>query len=292
MKKNLLLCLLLVLTACNFTNPFVPQETPTPTPTATLTPTLSPTQTPTPTPGPNGPCDNPLVPLGAGNQWTYRVTTANGETLYSLKSLENREEANFVALVEYSDPKNNLSLQELVVCQEGAIENLPLFVMNMLFSDYLSSYIDTYHESGSYAPNYASLSQNNWITSWQADYLTETGAYVNNHMGTFDLLIPANTPVKLSFQVIGSSESVTTPAGEFAHAIEITQFFILNVTITAPGSGSGTSDTLTLHTTQWYEPYVGLVRARVESASLSGGGSGYRVPLESALELIDFSTGN
>lgn len=292
MKKSLLLCLLFALTACSSAGAPIPRQTLTPTPTATPTATPTPTPTLTATPVPNGPCDNPLVPLRTGNQWTYRVTTTGGEARYSLKSLGRQDGANIVALVEYSDQKNNLTVQDPVVCQDGAIENYPLFVMNMLFLDYLNKYINTYHESGVYAPNYQSLTQNNWTITWQADYLTEDEAYIKNPLGGPDLFILQSTPVGLSFQMDGWRESVTTPAGNFPQALKITQEFSLNVTITAPGSGSGTSDSLTLLTTQWYEPYFGLVRAQVDSASLSGNGMGYSVPIERTVELVEFVPGN
>jgi len=178
----------------------------------------------------------------------------------------------------------------MVICQEGAIENPPLFTMNMLFADFLDGYMDTYHESGIYAPDHNSLAQNDWKMSWEAEYLTEDGAYIQNPLGGFDLFVLSSFPIKLSFQTFGTQESITTPAGDFTHAMKLTQFYKLNVTITAPDSGSGTGDTLTLHTTQWYEPYVGLVRAQVESASLAG--AGVRLPMENTLELIEFIPGN
>jgi hypothetical protein len=289
MKKSLLLFMSFALTACGFSVTTIPQKTLTPALTTTPAPTPTPTPTLTATPVPNGPCDNPLVPLGTGNQWTYRVTTTSGESDYSLKSLGRQDGANIVALVEYSDQKNNLSVQDLVICQDGAIENYPLFVMNMLFSDYLNKYIDTYHESGVYAPNYQSLIQNNWTMNWQADYLTEDEAYIKNPSGGPDLLILLSTPVELSFHLDSVRESVNAPAGNFPQALKITQDFSLNVTITSPGSGTGTSDTLTLMTTQWYEPYIGLVRARIDSASLSGG---YSIPIESTVELVEFAPEN
>jgi hypothetical protein len=297
MKKFLSLLLSLTLTACApvmslFTPPtFTPTLTPTPNFTPTPTATLTPTLTPTPTPVPNGPCDNPLVPLATGNRWTYRVTTANGEATYRLAVLERQDGANIVALVEYTDQKNNLTVQEPVICQEGAIENYPLFVMNMLFRDFLSDYIDTYHESGAYAPDYQSLAQNDWKMTWQADYLTEDEAYIKNPLGGSDLYILQSTPMELSFHMDGTQETVSTPAGNFAHAMKISQSYTMNVTITAAGSGSGTSNTLTLQTTGWYEPYIGLVRAQIDSASLGAEGAGIGLPIESTLELVEFIPG-
>ena len=106
------------ISACSPGKLFGPTLTPTPTitltPTNTPTPTATPTNTPTltATPVPDGPCDNPLLPLGTDNQWTYRVTTSSGESLFRLTSLGVQEGANIVALVEYSDQKNNLAIRD------------------------------------------------------------------------------------------------------------------------------------------------------------------------------------
>jgi hypothetical protein len=288
--------LLLAVSACSPGQLFGPTLTLTPTstltPTITLTPTntATPTNTPTltPTPVPNGLCDNPLIPLGAGNQWLYRVTTPRGESHFRLASLGIQNAANIVAQVEYADQKNNLTIQDSVICQDGVIVNYPLFVMNMLFSDYLDKYIDVYHESGNLAPDHQALIQNNWALNWQAGYLTENGTYLKNPAGEVDISIPINTHMELSFYLNGLREPVTVPAGIFPQALKITQDILLPVTVTTPGSGSGTGAILKISTTQWYEPYIGLVRAQITSALLNGQG----FPFESTLELVEFKHGN
>ncbi len=176
-----------------------------------------------------------------------------------------------------------------MICQDGTIVNYPLFVINMLFSDYLDKYIPAYNESGDYAPNYQSLIQNNWALNWQAEYLTEDGAYLRNPSGEADLYIPVNTDMALSFYLNGSRESVTTPVGNFPQALKITQDLSFPVTITTSGSGSGTGASLKISTTQWYEPYIGLVRAQVTSVVLNGV---LTLPVESTLELVEFTPGN
>jgi hypothetical protein len=293
MKKSLLLLLSFALTACSSAGvPFL-RQTPTPTPTATAMPTNTPTLAPTltATPPPNGPCDNPLVPLATGNQWTYRVTTGSGESLYQLAAVERQDAANIVVLVEYTDQKNNILVHEPVICQDGAIEGYPLFVLNMFFSGYLDKYFSTIRESGVYAPDHQSLAQNNWKLEWQAVYLTEDPIYLKNPLGGEDLFILESTEVGLSFQMDGSRESITMPIDNFPQALRISQSFSLPMTVPMAGSG-GTSGKLTLQTTQWYEPYVGLLRARIDSASLDMGGMEYGVPIESTIELAEFTPGN
>jgi hypothetical protein len=256
------------------------------TPTLTITPTNTPTLTPTPVPG--GPCDNPLVPLGAGNQWTYRVTTTKGESIFRLASLEIQNAANIIALVEYSDQKNNLTITDSVICQDGAIVNYPLFVLNMLFVDYLDKYIDTYHESVDYAPSYQSLIKDNWVLNWQPGYLTENEVYLKDPSGSTDLYIASNTHIELSFNLTGMQESVITPAGNFPRAMMITQGYWLPVTFTTAGSAAGTGDSLKILTTQWVEPYIGLVRAQITSASLH---DTINLPIDSTLELVSYTQG-
>jgi hypothetical protein len=159
----------------------------------------------------------------------------------------------------------------------------------MLFSDYLDTYISAYHESGDYAPNYQSLTQDNWVLDWQADYLTENGAYIRNPSGEADLYIPVNTQIELSYSMDNVWELATAPAGNFPQALKIIQNIALPVTLTTAGSGSGTGDILKISTTQWYVPYIGLVRAQVSSANLRGG---QNLPIESTLELVEFTAGN
>jgi hypothetical protein len=264
----------------------------TPTPTSTLAPTIpftpTPTNTPTLTPTlvPDGPCDNPLIPLRPGNQWFYQVTTTSGESSYNIKSLGIEKGGNIVALVEYFDQKKGLTIKDNGICQEGMIKNYPLFEMNMLFTGYLDIYIDAVHISGISAPNYQTLTQNNWTSNWQAVHLTEDNAYIRNPFGEADLWIPFGTQIDISNNLDGSWESITTPAGNFPHALKLTQDITLPVTITA-GNESGTGAVLKINITQWYEPYIGLVRAQVTSASLDG----VNFPLESTLILVEFTPG-
>jgi hypothetical protein len=290
MKKGLLLFVTFALTACSAAatpSPRVP-ATDTALPISTATP--SPTATPTPTPVPSGPCDNPLVPLAVGNQWTYRAATESGESLFTLKSLERQDAANIVVVVEFTDQKNNNTVHEPVVCQDGAIQNFPLFVMDMLFTDYLNKLFNTYHDKGDYAPAYSSFVEQDWVMDWQAEYLTEEGAVIKNPMGGSSLLISQSSPINLSFQMDGSREPITVPAGEFPQAIKVSHSFTLPTTVTLLTGGSGA--TRSIYTTQWYVPYVGLVRAQVDSASLALGVQDISVPLKGSIELTEFMKGN
>lgn len=241
----------------------------------------------TPTPVPDGPCDNPLVPLGANNQWEYRVTNGKGEAAYLLKVLGRQDEGNIITLVEFTDVNKNAVIQEPVVCLNGAIENFPLFVNSMLFSGYLNHVLDTYHDSGVYAPAYTELAANNWSMDWKAEYLVEEGAFLNNPMGGSDLAILQSTPLHVAFVTYGAREPISVPAGDFPQAIKVFHEYRLLVSVTIPGGA--TTGELIVNATYWFEPYVGLVSARLDEVKLSSNGMDYTLPFLSQVELQSFT---
>jgi len=291
MKKCMSICIFFILGACS--TPTLPSPTPTFEATATAIPTStippSPTATLTPTPVPKGPCDNPLVPLATGNQWHYLATTGDGESMYTLKSLERSDDRNIGVIVEFTNQTRGNSVQERVVCQEGAIDNLPLFVMDMLFSDYLEKLFNTYHDRGVYAPAYGTFAEKDWVMDWETEYLTEDRVGIKNPAGNTDLLILESSRIRLSFRMDGFREDVTVPAGNFPQAIRVYQRATLGVTMTLPTGGTG--GVLTLNTFQWYEPFVGLIRTEVDSASINVGGQDFSVPFQSVVELVEFLPG-
>ena len=301
MRNILLLSLIFILTACNFS--FAPAPTPTSpttstptlTPTNTLTPTLTststliPTLTPTSTPVPNGPCDNPLVPLAPGNQWEYRLHSSSSDALFTLKSTGRQDTTYIVTMVEFMDHKKNFTIEEESICQDGAIEKFPLFVLNMLLTEFLQNYLNVFQESGSYAPVYQTLALANWNSEWQIDYLVEDTANIKNPFGGTDLLVMPPSHVMLVAHLDGSYEDITTPAGDFPQALKLFQTYTLPVTITE--NNRGKSSDLIIYTTQWYEPYVGLVRAQVDLAAINIDGFKFKALIDGTLELTRFIPG-
>lgn len=293
MKRNIWILFVFILTACS--TPISPSSTETtnPPPTATQVPTAtsapSPTITPSPTPLPDGPCDNPLVYLAPGNQWRYRAITNHGEFNYFLNTLERNDAANIVINVEFGNQERGDIVREPVVCVDGAIDNFPLFLLDMHFSGYLDHLFDTYHERGVYVPGAETFVESNWQTEWLTEYLTEDKFNVKNPMGVSDLWVLQSSPIRLTFRTDGSREGVTVPAGDFPEAIKVTNSISMIVTLTLPTGGAG--GTLILDTTQWYQPYVGLVRSEVNSAWIETGGQQFSAPFQSVIELVEFTPG-
>jgi hypothetical protein len=264
-----------------------------PEPPATQAQPALPTDTATPaataTPVPGGPCDNPLVPLGASHQWSYRVINQMGEWAYTLKVLGRRDAANVVTVVEFTDVNHNVVYEEPVVCLDGAIESYPLFVESMIFSGYLDRILDTYQDTGVYAPAYSDFIAKDWMLDWQADYLIEEETFLKNPMGGSDLFVMVSTPVDIAFQTTGIREPASTPSGDFPQALKVVHDFALYVTLMTPGGL--TTGTLKVKMSQWYEPYVGLVLAEVDSVVLDTGMIDMPVPFTSRLELTNFTPG-
>jgi hypothetical protein len=94
----------------------------------------------------------------------------------------------------------------------------------------------------------------------------------------------------VSFKTDGKYESTIVPGGSFPQALVVANDYTMGVTLVV--NGINTSGILVIHTTQWYVPYVGLVRALVDSASISiVAGHDYSLPIVSVLELTEFKPG-
>jgi hypothetical protein len=297
-NKNMILSILVMLVvSCTgpaaFPSP-IPSPTivPSSTPTHTSTPTeIPPTATLTGTPVPGGPCDNPIVPLVTGNQWSYLVTGEKNSYSFDLGVGEREDVGNINIDIELIDHARNRDLKELVVCRDGAIDNFPLYFMSMLLSDYLDGIINTYKKNGQYAPAYSEFAQSNWILDWQPRYMSEEQITISNPAGDGSFTLLRESPIDLFFTTEGKFEPVTVPGGSFQQALVVTTDYSMEVTVLVQGvHGSGT---LVIYTTQWVVPYLGLVRAELTSASMSFvKGQADRMPVHSVLELVKFVPGN
>ncbi|MBI4731842.1 MAG: hypothetical protein HY781_06905 [Chloroflexi bacterium] len=281
-----LACLLIV--SCEVPDLQIPIETPMPT--ATLTPVQpTPTLTPTATPVPSGPCDNPLMSLNVGNQWKYRSTSQLGSSEQILRVTEWNEEVGINAVIEMEDLETGTIDGDWVTCLGGGgIEDFPLFFISLQMGDYMDGVLNTFYQSGIYAPAYAELAASNWHLDWDAEYLTEESLCFTNVVENVTMCINSSSPIDLTFETQGEYESVTVPAGTFSQALKVTFTFRMATTLVYPTLA--TSAPLTVTTTQWYAPFIGLVRSQVDSASLEIlPGQESAAPVESVVELIEYT---
>lgn len=263
--------------------PAPPTETPLPTATSTPEPTA------TSTPVPDGPCDNPLMSLNVGNGWRYRSANPLGSSEQLLRVTGWDESVGLNAIIEMEDVKAGIITRELVTCLKGgAIEDFPLLFVSMQLGDYMEGVFNTYYESGVYSPPYIDFAWNNWMLGWKAQYLTEEPLYIKIPGYTVSLMVNRSSPIDLVFETRGEHESVTVPAGVFPQALKVTFQFTMATTLTFPNLTTGAP--LTIITTQWYEPFVGLLRSEVTSASVALlPGQDSLVDVKSVVELVQYN---
>ena len=99
----------------------------------------------------------------------------------------------------------------------------------------------------------------------------------------------AMSPVDLVFSTQGIFESIEEPAGVYPNALQVKVEYHLHATIVEGTSGSG--GILKIRTTQWYVPFLGLVRAQVDAAELNYYGQVFAADISSRLDLIQYTPG-
>ena len=147
---------------------------------------------------------------------------------------------------------------------------------------------NTFYQSGIYAPAYSELVANNWLFNWGAEYLTEEAMCFTNVVENVGLCINRTSPIDLTFETQGEYESVTVPAGTFPQALKVSFSFRMATTLVYPTLA--TSAPLTVTTTQWYAPFIGLVRSQIDSAGVEIlPGQESAAPVDSVVELIEYT---
>ncbi len=249
---------------------------------------LPPTATAAPTEIPKllGSCQNPFIPLAEGNTWQYQTTNERGVFSYSLEALAFSKDRTETMLLRFSDTTSKISIEELVVCQDGAIDNFPNYVMDMLFADRLDKLLDTVHQKDPSMPGYDAFAAAGWKMDWSTTYLTEDNASLIDPVTKEGLVIGRSSELGLKYSLDGTVEEVTVPAGTF-EAFVVAHSFEFLVTIPAKYTNSAAA-VLTVYTTQWYAPNIGLVKSTVDKATIRSGGLEMDVPLDGMVELTQF----
>jgi hypothetical protein len=228
--------------------------------------------------------------LNVGNQWKYHSSSQLGSSDMNLRVMEWNEQYGINAVIEMEEVGTGAISSDWVTCLEGgAIEDFPLVFVSMQLGDYKDGVLDTYYDSGIYAPSYSEFATSNWLLGWQAEYLTEEAMCLTKVLGDVSACISRSAPIHLSFETEGVYESVTVPAGTFPQAMKVSFSFSMATTLTFPTLA--TSAPLTVRTTQWYAPFIGLVRSRVDSAYVElMPGQQSAAPIDSVVELVEYTT--
>jgi hypothetical protein len=183
------------------------------------------------------------------------------------------------------------ALSDVTFCNHGEIANFPVIFTSLFLKDYLTGIWNTYHIEGLYAPSGDTFRANTWDYSWETVYLTEDQMAVNVPGTTIWGDVGFSLRMRYAWEMKGEYEPITVPSGSYPQALKVYQTMRVPVTISGlPGfQGAGS---LVLESIQWYEPYVGLVRAELTSAKIVLSGS-FEYPLDAGtvIELVEFSPG-
>jgi len=226
-----------------------------------------------------------------GNEWLYQSASANGVSRQKVTIGAVGEDRAEIVMV---DPDTGQTVRDVIFCTQGNIENFPVIITSMLLADYVKGVLNTYHTTGVYAPSYPTLAQNGWKYAWETEYLSEEIIYVKVPGTSVLAYISPNAIFKYQWQVGDVHEAVTVPAGTYPQALNVNQTWSTPVTLMGlPGvQASGVAGALSMETSQWYEPYIGLLKAQVIAATVLAPNI-LEAPLtfDRVIELLSFTPG-
>lgn len=282
-RKNilfLLAVLLLCSLACNFIsqqgNPVdVSQEAPT-----EITAETPPEATPVATVD-NNSCNNVFYPLVPGSQLIYKNQSTDGETQIGLtvSSVEDSQ-----ATIDMLDMSTGIVTQSTVGCDAGAIKSYPLVKLDTLFGDMAEGEMKMDYVSGVIAPAEDTLVANNWAMNWQSEYVMN-GEMTFTQEGKSMTITIDDSPVTMDWRVDSTGQSLTVPAGTFNNVVVVKRDMAMQVSINM--GVFPIKSNLTLESTHWFEPHVGMLKMTVDTVTAEFQGMTFPMPTVQVMELIE-----
>lgn len=240
---------------------------------------------------PPGPCDNILFPFVPGTQWIYATKTDDTSTPEAPSQLgltvQKVEES--IATIDALDVSTGVITETLARCDNGAILNYPALTQKMLLGGALASDFNLEYVSGVFAPAESVFIDNNWQVQWEADYIANGTVTVQADGEDLEIILQ-DSPVHLTWQTAGAGdaafEPITVTAGTFDRALKTMREVTMDISLSA--DGLTVSGKLTLNTTQWYAPHVGLLRSQIDTAELTYMGISFPIEVNGIVELVEF----
>lgn len=237
-----------------------------------------------------GPCDNVLYPFFFGAHWLYQVDRQDGSEATRF-GLTVTKVANSQATIESLDIKTGIMTEIIADCDNGAIRNYPVLSQNMLIGNAVASDFHMEYVSGLFAPAVETFNENDWLHSWTADYLIN-GTITIQAQGETVTVNLENTPLHMAWETAGPGETafetVNIPAGTFEKALKVRYETSMDVSITL--AGIPLHGQLTLHMTEWFEPFTGLLKMQIDSGEVNALGINIPVTLKGTIELVEYFT--
>jgi hypothetical protein len=232
------------------------------------------------------PCYNLLYPFMPGTVWRYTLT-ARGTT-YSIQ-MTVPSASGTQAEMDLAVLPGGFTSQSNLECNNGGVHSMPYLNTGMLLEDVLKGSLSLEYVSGDLAPTFDAFETVNWDLAWSGSYLA-SGTGTLHFQGNDYYLLVNQAPLTIDCRTAGSGlaafETVTVPAGTY-HALKVT-CTISTLAVMAFNSWSA-SGNVTGQFTEWYGPYVGLVKMQPDSINVSSPLVSFPVSVaNSGLELAEY----
>lgn len=238
---------------------------------------------------PSGPCANALFPLSDGNEWVYEVDSfdenGNPTTTEYAWSVSGISGDTVTLGTLFYDSGTVISAD--VKCVDGAVENFPLTVSNIVIGD-MAGAIEYSYVSGKYLPSLEELVAGNWQNSWQT-VVNSSGTITADYEGESMTIVLEDSPITMDWQVLEKDVSVSVPAGDFSNAVRVNQklkYEINSLTVASGDMPINISTTMTFDSDYWFVPNLGLVQTQVNAADIELFGSSFPVDMTGATRLV------
>ncbi len=243
------------------------------------------------------PCYNIFYPLSPGNQWVYKINSAENVETATPDPNDTYDQIGITvttidgnqAKLDALDLSSGVITQTVVECDNGAIKNFPLLTLSLIFGDQANGAAQIDYQNGVFMPSETELMDKNWVHSWSGDYVLKGNFTAQDDEDQIVFTI-SDSPMNLKWESKGIRESVEVPAGIFPDAVRVDRETEMNISIQL---NSGTDamkfdGVLTFENTLWYQPNVGLLKEEVHSANISYRGMTFPVVVTGDLELQEF----
>lgn len=242
-----------------------------------------------PPPADGGACANTFYPMIPGYQWVYEITS-QGET--SQLSLTVSEVSGNQATLHMLSLGSGVTSETIIECNDGAILSFPVVMLGFLLGE-ADGNLKIERQSGIFAPNYTTLSQQNWDAEWSGEYLAS---------GTIEAQIDGNqasgkleeSPLHVQWNTPGADkaifEAVSVRAGQYPQAIKLERQieFDFIAEVTEDGASMSLDAAITLQNNLWFEPNMGLLKQEIEQASAKLYGVNFPIEITGTMELVEF----
>jgi len=189
------------------------------------------------------------------------------------------------ATVDMLDVSTGFITQSTITCDAGAIKQYPLVTMDSLFGDMIEGTLNMDYVSGVIAPTEETLVSNDWDMAWVSEYIMN-GEMIFSADGESTKIVINDSPVVMNWSVASTGQSITVPAGTFTNVVEVKRE--MSIEISMDVGVMLVDSTLSIESTHWFEPYLGMVKMTVDSTSVQYQGVTFPIAADETMELIEF----